>query len=101
MHRYELGCDWRGQEITSADETPAECGFMLCKDQRLSVLLVVPTRQLLHLPFGIWMSSANARPEKAVPSWPKACRIRRRWWRMRRGWRCQKGQPRANSVSCG
>ena len=62
---YVLGCDSRGREIASADEIPAECGVMLCKDQRLSVLRAAPKRSVRHLPFGVWMALAKSTPVKA------------------------------------
>ena len=62
---YVLGCDGRGKQIASADEIPVECGVMLCKDQRLSVLRPAPKRAVRHLPFGVWMALAKATPVKA------------------------------------
>lgn len=62
---YVLGCDGRGRDIASADEIPAECGVMLCKDQRLSVLRTAPKRSVKHLHFGVWMALAKATPVKA------------------------------------
>jgi hypothetical protein len=62
---YVLGCDGRGKPIASADEIPAECGVMLCQDQRLSVLRAAPKRAVRHLPFGVWMALAKATPVKA------------------------------------
>jgi hypothetical protein len=62
---YVLGCDSRGRDIASADEIPLECGVMLCKDQRLSVLRAAPKRPVRHLPFGVWMALAKATPVKA------------------------------------
>lgn len=62
---YVLGCDGRGRDIASADEIPAECGVMLCKDQLLSVLRAAPKRSVRHLPFGVWMALAKATPVKA------------------------------------
>ena len=57
--------DGRGKQIASADEIPAECGVMLCQDQRLSVLRAAPKRPVRHLPFGVWMALAKATPVKA------------------------------------
>jgi hypothetical protein len=62
---YVLGCDGRGKQIASVDEIPVECGVMLCKDQRLSVLRAAPKRSVRHLPFGVWMALAKATPVKA------------------------------------
>ena len=62
---YVLGCDGRDKQIASADEIPAECGVMLCKDQRLTVLRAAPKRAVRHLPFGVWMALAKATPVKA------------------------------------
>lgn len=59
---YVLGCDAGGLPIGTAEEIPTECGVMLARDGKLSVLRAAPRRPRQALPFGVWLALAKATP---------------------------------------
>lgn len=59
---YVLGCDRKGEPIARPDEIPGECGVMIAETKRLVVARPAPKRQVLELPFALWMALAKAAP---------------------------------------
>ena len=59
---YVLGQDGRGRAIGTADDVPPECGVMAAAAGRLSVLRNAPRKEVVELPFHVWMALAKATP---------------------------------------
>lgn len=59
---YVLGRTAKGKPIAEPEEVPLECGVMLQCGDRFEVLRTAPKREMLELPFGIWMALAKATP---------------------------------------
>jgi hypothetical protein len=59
---YVLGTDARGRPIGDADDVPPECGVMALEAGALAVQRNAPRREVLALPFHVWMSLARATP---------------------------------------
>ena len=59
---YVLGQDARGRPIGDAGDVPIACGVMAAADGRLSVLRNAPRKEVVALPFHVWMALAKATP---------------------------------------
>lgn len=59
---YVLGQDARGRPIGTACDVPPECGVMAAAQGRLSVLRNAPRKEVVQLPFHVWMALAKATP---------------------------------------
>lgn len=65
---YVLGCDRQGRAIAEPDEIPVECGVLVAEGERLRVARPAPKRQVLELPFSLWMALAKATPLPSLAS---------------------------------
>lgn len=59
---YVLGIDRKGRPIAEQDEVPEKCGVLIAESDRLVVARPAPKRQVLELPFALWMALAKATP---------------------------------------
>jgi hypothetical protein len=62
---YVLGRTAKGKPIAEPEEVPSECSVMLQSGDRFEVLRGAPKREMLELPFGVWMALAKATPHQA------------------------------------
>lgn len=67
---YVLGLDRKGQPIAEPDEIPEPCGVLIAQPDRLVVARPAPKRQVLELPFALWMALAKATPLPALAGTP-------------------------------
>lgn len=63
---YVLGLDRKGQPIAEPEEVPEPCGVLIGEPDRLVVARPAPKRQVLDLPFALWMALAKATPLPAL-----------------------------------
>lgn len=59
---YVLGLNRQGQPIAAPEEIPVACGVLIAEPDRLVVARPAPKRQVLDLPFALWMALAKATP---------------------------------------
>ena len=61
-----LGLDAQGRPIAEPEEIPSACGVIVAEANRLVVARPAPKRQVLDLPFALWMALAKATPLPAL-----------------------------------
>lgn len=67
---YVLGQDAKGRPIAEPEEIPSACGVLIAEASRLVVARSAPKRQMLDLPFALWMALAKATPLPAQAGTP-------------------------------
>ena len=67
---YVLGLDRKGHPIAEPDEIPKPCGVLISEPDRLVVARPAPKRQVLDLPFALWVALAKATPLPALAGAP-------------------------------
>lgn len=67
---YVLGLNRKGQPIAEPEEIPEACGVLIAEADRLVVARPAPKRQVLDLPFALWMALAKATPLSPLASTP-------------------------------